>query len=268
MADVGGLEPGADTYVASLVKLFDWEVYRPKLEYAWRLRMRLATSPLSLDDLCEPELRRVPWPSAIEPDPSRYPGALRSEDGLWSVPMFGRAQLRTLHAEMKSRSRVFLFGLSGVGKSHLLTMQSLASLADTTQRVCFIPNLDVCVVSRDGLWEALVEAFVCDPQALIALYQLRRDHSAIEDLFAELSIFVRGRNVLVIADQRNVVDKDRAGKRTHVSGEIANFIGSIGMDLRARLVFAASANQSSVSLLVTKQDRTHKVHYSAASFVD
>lgn len=246
-ADMSGLDPLADTYVASLAERLGWQAHLPLLQYAWRLRRKLAEAPLSLDYLSEPVLRDVPWPSATEPD-DRFRRGVPGDDGLLSVGMFGRWQVRSLHGQLLYLQRYLVFGMEGVGKSHLLAMLALACLGEkadegeTHRAVCFIPALGSCLTDQDGVWKALVEAFVCDPPALAELDQLRRDHSGDVPAYLEsLADFVNRRNVVVIAGRFDAVDKDAAGARTALGQGVANFISKAGQaGSSCRLVFAAS----------------------------
>ena len=248
-----------------------WDEYRHVLQYAWQLRKKLAESPPSLADLSKPVLRQVLWPSATKPDQVRFPESTLGMDGLWSVPMFGRAQLGSVREQMQGSDRLFLFGLAGVGKSHLLAMLALLCLGQqlvnsTTGQpasaVCFIPNLRSCVADRDGVWKALVEALVLHPRALVDLARVHRDYSAlrVDAYFSALTNFVQAHNVVLIADQHNAVDRDPStGQRTALCEEVANFIASVGIIGQSKLVFAASANQQSIAVLTTKQDQISKV---------
>lgn len=89
----------------------------------------------------------------------------------------GAQSLAEVHAKVVKHWHLFLFGLEGVGKSHLLAMLALlrlqAQIDDPSElTVCFIPDLGSCANDRYGLWKALIEAFVCDPVALVSLAQI------------------------------------------------------------------------------------------------
>ena len=199
-------------------------------------------------------------------------GNLR-DDGLWTVPMLGRQLLVEIRDRMQHSSTLFLYGLAGVGKSHLLALLALERLGvqlandaagQPTQPVCFIPNLGKCAADVEGVWKALVEALILHPRALAALAEVRRESPTLPlmFLFARLSGIVTMNNVVVIADQHNALDTTGPDDSCDpLCVAIKKFIKSVGGRLpsQPKAVFAASANQKSISMLATKQDGIAKV---------
>ena len=291
LPDVSGLNPEAETYVDELVERLHWDKHRSLLQYAWQLRRALrpgseaATAAVvqqpglpvlrggdgAMQQLSTPALCVVPWPSFRPPDDTRYPERTRA-GGLSWVHMFGRAQLADIREQVRERQRLFLFGVEGVGKSRLLAMLALACMAEhvadpSKPPVCFIPHLGDCVARPLSVWEALVQACIHDPAALLQLAHLESlGLRPPRELLGELLGFARQHKVLVIADQHNAVEYGQhAVVDRGAQIAVASFIASLGKGAldADRVVFAASANQSSVNVLTEKQDSTTKVRMAA-----
>lgn len=274
VADVAGLDPLDDNYVEVLMDRLGWHPFEAELKYALALRRELEKlEPAEADMLSDIkqlsalELRSLWWPSAEEPEATRWPDRHRDTNtGLWTVHVFGRELLATVHDLLSGTRRLFLYGLEGVGKSHILAMLALSCQAahhrdHTKPVVCFVPSLLTCITDCYRLWLALVQAFIYDPCALAELAALKAAGSPLGVFFGDLAVFVRSHNVLLIADHYNAL---AAG--AHVDGNkelqtsVAEFIASCHSPLStSTVVYAASASQTAIDILGLKPNNIKKV---------
>lgn len=273
------------------MRLLRWDKHRNVLQYAWNLRRALRAGSEAanadsvvqqpgvpalrggdgvMEQLSMPTLCVVPWPSSRRPEPTRYPEQT-SAGGLTWVHMFGRGQLADIRHQVEKNMRLFLFGVEGVGKSRLLAMLALGCIAEreadpSRPPVCFIPHLGHCVTRPLVVWQGLVQACIDKPTALAELAEWERlwRYSHPRVFFDKLRDFLALHKVLVIADGHNAVDPEQhkmADREAQIA--VGSFIACLGKGMVApnaeRLVFAASANETSVNLLKEKQDSTTKV---------
>lgn len=269
MAD---LNPSADNYVELLLATLDLHKFKGEIRYAWNLRKQLgdiiagSDTALSIADMSSPQPHMRLWPSAWAPEAHRWPRSVKDKNtGLWTVHMFGRAQIAKLYELLGVHSRVFLYGLTGVGKSHVLAMFALSCLAehvrdDSKPPVCFIPDLENCVTDELGFHSALVQAFVCDPFALEELVKVRAElRTSVRNHFVSIQEFIKAHPILLVADQHNALDAvTHPSANKEMPARVATLVrGMLG--LGSQVVFAASANQSSIHLLSARERNTHKV---------
>lgn len=143
--------------------------------------------------------------------------------------------------------RVFVFGLQGVGKSHLLLLFALSRMRarvemPTSPRVLYLPSAHL-LASRELLFSACRACYYDCEHSLAQLNSMR---SSLRDLLLFLQ---QDENLLLVVDQCNVL-QGRSGDHADAARDaLENF---------RWLVFAASPQQESVSILMRKEDLTLK----------
>lgn len=266
------MNPSDDNYVELLLATLDLRGFEGEIRYAWNLRKQLgdiiaeSDTALSIADMSSPQPHMRLWPSFWAPEAYRWPRSVKDKDtGLWTVHMFGRAQVAKVYELLGVHSRVCLYGLTGVGKSHLLAMLALCCLAENVRdgskpTVCFIPDLEGCVTNESGFYSALVQAFVCDPFALEELVRVWAElRTSVRNHFVGLTLFIKAHPILLMAGQHTALDAvAHPSANKEMPERVATLVrGMVG--LGSQVVFAASANQSIIHLLSAKERNTHKV---------
>jgi hypothetical protein len=181
----------------------------------------------------------LPFPSILDV-PNRF--AKREIDGVLEFQYMGRSKFSDLDKRSKetnfadSSERLYVYGTSGSGKSHILAA-FVCHLIRIGQRVVYIPDCFRLLEHHAWvLWNALVFAFH-DSEDLNAI-QDRNDVDAL------VSFMLRHTDLYVIVDQRNAlevgnINDEHATKKAQVRGWLDQ------MKIRHRYIYSASANETS-----------------------
>lgn len=169
-------------------------------------------------------------------------------------------------------SRHLLFGVQGTGKRHALLALALTQLARRSHArqnglesfpvpPCYVPDLGVAAFDAPvGLLQSLIISYIDNMEALSDLAELIK-HNQVDD--GRVRQVMRKHRVLLIADQHNRLDDDTsAGSDATAAAArqaLRDLMGNYGTRRGEHCVFAASANQRAIRLLIDKQDCTEKL---------
>lgn len=221
---------------------------------------------LSLDftpnELSNPATSRyIPWPSPLPPPRDRFVTSC-SEDGVTNFEYMGRSMFKEVLKEVtgswvtKPYNKLYLYGPSGVGKSHLLAAIVLC-LTRQGKRVVYIPDCRALLAEEDLILyikAALLFAFHNDKDscdAIAAAVQVDGLIDFIQDQPME--------GHYVIVDQMNALElnegKDPA---TNEKVMVSNILACFGS--RQKYIFSAAAGKQSHRRVHEKQTATQVFH--------
>ncbi len=201
----------------------------------------------------DPNLLDVDVPSMVE---ITFPGrALNDQARRFEVDdnkhlkLLRCSQLDVLLQELedyKNWHKVFVYGPSGSGKSHLLVQLAHVfakkHAGDTAEpRVVYIQNFAGCMDPLRDLRERLIESFFNDEETLAAI-----ENAAVSSDWESFAHFAARLNVIYITDQWNALQGEDLWKK-----QWKFFVNKFSD--RGKLVYSASANQTSVTHYAGKQ---------------
>jgi len=217
---------------------------------------KILSLDLTPDDLSKPTTsKKIPWPSPLPSPCDRF--ATSSKDDVTNFQYMGRSMFKGVLKEItdswadKPYSRLYLYGPSGVGKSHLLATVVLC-LTRQGKRVVYIPDC------RD----ALKTPFHYIQTAL--LYAFHNDNDSCDTIAAAMQVddlirFMNGRpneSTYIIVDQVNALELDggddpAADQKRMVRRTVE------GMGFSQKYIFSASAGDKSHRRVDEKQTGTN-----------
>jgi hypothetical protein len=252
---VAALPPCTDAqYVAKLLEVFpELVVHKRHLEKCaaiWRL-VDEKKDELDLAALTGGQVKNVPFVSAMDPD--CVEDRFTFVEG--AVETLCREKLEELHAVAASKKKVFVWGTSGGGKSHLMNAFAFLKFSEhvldsAKPRVLWFPDLgEFAKAMVTSFFQALVLAFFDCPLLLKEISPL------LEDLQG-LKRFASRYEVDLIADNNNVLHQDslKSTVPPHLRTEATAFLCAWTVGSPHRLCYCASANQRSVGLAAGVQD--------------
>ena len=152
--------------------------------------------------------------------------------------------------------RLFIYGMKGVGKSHLLAAAALYFMREhaldaSKPRVCFVPSIDQ-LGNLNSIIGIFLQTFCDSPDQLALISQ----HLQNPDLLSFLQLLKPlSQSLIFIIDQTNNITQ----LTEHDQHLVHNFLMGLGKCSADHfLVFAGSPNQTTVQLLTNKEDSTRK----------
>ena len=171
-----------------------------------------------------------------------------------------RPKLSPIIDAVENNDKVFLWGNTGSGKSHLMSALAFHAfckhLVDRAQpRVLFLPDLGT-FAKRLGeqLLSALILAFFDSPTDLLRLAEIGEDFSKLESWTR-----TDNKSLLLVTDNHNAIDGGESAPEIDLNFKARLFVSGFNLCMQHKSVNCASANQRSVELAVGKQDGTTKV---------
>jgi len=223
----------------------------------------IQSSTLALCHFSDPvQNNHIPWPSPLSPPVDRF--EIRKSENHITFQYMGRSMFQEVFEQATGEgfetafSQLYLYGPSGVGKSHLLAAL-VFSLVQKGSRVVYIPNCRAAVKNPyRRLQAALLFAFHGDEILQSAVAEAVDVDDLVKITHAQLN-----KSLYLIVDQYNALDidegrKDDAERRKEV---LCDALASIGDD--QRYIFSASANAKSNQLAERKQAEIKVIYLNA-----
>jgi hypothetical protein len=242
-------------FVTKLVEAYPkLAMYTADLEQCaviWRLVE--ANKTWGIDALSDGTVRNIPFVSMTKP--AALSQRFTFTENNTCVDTLCRKKLDDLVAVAEVKDRVFVWGTSGGGKSHLMNTFAFYKflqhhLAPDKPRILWLPDLNEFARNPTlVLFHALLLACFDSPSLLAQL-------CCISTNFEQLQAFAFQCQLDLIADNHNVLHKNsKKGSATITQREHAEkFLGAFPTAGAHRLYYCASANQRSVILAAGVQD--------------
>lgn len=191
------------------------------------------------DDFSDPTMFcSLPFPSLLE-IPARFTESNRN--GVQHFEYMGRSKFGELRERMKEKrfldsyERLYVYGTSGSGKSHILAAL-VCQLIREGERVVYLPDCYRLLEDpAQVIWHALLFAFY-DTTDLDTI----RNCNDVDALIAFMS---QQRYLYVVVDQMNALELSANDERAAKKSQVRDWLDR--MKRNHRYIFSASANEKS-----------------------
>ena len=217
----------------------------------------------NLDELCNPlQTHVIPWPSLLPPPGGRF---MTLDGDVRKFQYMGRSQLTAVLGKATSDgfnrnaySKLYLYGPSGVGKSHILAAL-VVYLVQQGKRVVYIPDCRAAL--RDPFtWirDALLFAFYGDDNSIRAISEAGNTDDLISIVRHQHNF-----SLFLIVDQCNAMDYDRGNEdrdnnRKQLLHDTLSSIGS-----RQKYISSASAGMQADRDVTQRQSGIEVIRFYA-----
>ena len=228
------------------------------------IHRKILSLDLALDGLSDPYTSKdIPWPSPLRPPPGRFVISC-SVDGVTNFQFMGRTVFGDVLTRITDNwpdtpcSKLYLYGPSGVGKSHVLAAVVLY-LVQQGNRVVYIPDCHAALENPFRcIRDALLFAFHGDQDGWRAISQATK----MDDLLAVVEAQPTY-SLYLIVDQYNALDieGDKEDHGNDTKKNLFEALTRIGYD--QKYIFSASAGMRSDRYTDKKQTGTVVIKFYA-----
>jgi len=188
----------------------------------------------------------LPYPSALSMPYQRFES--KEINGIKHFEYMGRSQFNELRERLENKNflegseRLYLYGTSGSGKSHLLAALAY-HLVRKGQRVFYIPDCSTLLEDPvETMWDAYHFAYNHSPDL--------RTTESVDTLL--INPMRNDLDVYIIVDQVNALDAKENDSRREKQVQVLNWLEKLRS--KHRYIFSASANENSNREAYKKQN--------------
>ena len=203
-------------------------------------------------DYADPDLYiALPFPS-LHPLPASFSRDIADGEDIERLRYMGRERFTQLYETVRNEdiqrgtNRLYLYGASGTGKSHLLAAL-VCQLVFEGERVFYIPDCRRILQSHTFIRDALLFAFQQDPHLWATISTAKT-----MDALLELPDILPERSFYVVVDQFDALEiQDLTDNMSGQKWDMTTLLNRIGSG--QKFIYSASANGQSTRDAIRKQ---------------